>query len=101
MISDSVVEHLGSGVTGEAQGLAARDTSKASGAIDEEEAERLHTRDPVGIGALTGARLGSRDGRVQLKAAQQVVGEDRELLPGTIGAVVISGNHVTTAPIVP
>src|SRR6266446_4042664 len=94
MVSDLIVEHLGCGVTGEAQGLAARDSSKASGAIDDEEAERLHTRDPVGIGAFARARLGCRDGRVQLKAAQQVVGEDRELLPGTIGAVVISGNHV-------
>src|SRR5229473_994460 len=94
MVSDLIVEHLGSGVTGEAQGLAARDSSKASGAIDEEEAERLHTRDPVGIGALARARLGCRDGRVQLKAAEQVVGEDRELLPGAIGAVVISGNHI-------
>src|SRR5258708_36681250 len=29
-----------------------------------------------------------------MKGAEQVVGEDRELLPGAIGAVVISGNHI-------
>src|SRR6266478_3391507 len=31
---------------------------------------------------------------MQLKAAEQVVGQDRELLPGTIGSVVIGGNHL-------
>jgi hypothetical protein len=91
------VEHPGSGVRREAKDFAARDSSKASSAVDEEKAERLHTRDPIGIGAFARARLWGGQGRMQLKAAEQLVGKDRELLPGAISAVVIGGNDLEAA----
>jgi hypothetical protein len=86
------VEHLGSGVRREAKDFAARDSSKASSAVDEAKAERLDTRDPIGIGGFARARLGGGQGRMQLKAAEQVVGKDRALRPGALSAVVIGGN---------
>ena len=39
--------------------LAARDSSKACGAVDKEEAQGLHTGEPTAMGALARARFGS------------------------------------------
>ena len=72
----------------------ARDSSEACGAIDEEEAQRLHAGDSVAIGALARARFGSSQSRMQLKAPHEVMREDGELEPGAVGAVVIGGHHV-------
>ena len=58
MFCDPVIEGFGCRVGGEAQDLAARDSSEARGAVDEEEAQRLHARDPIAIGALAGGRFG-------------------------------------------
>ena len=93
-MGDSVIEDLGCWVGGEAQDLAAGDSSEACGAVDEEEAQRLHARDSVAIGALARARFGSSQSRMQLKAPHQVMREDGELEPGAVGAVVIGGHHV-------
>src|SRR5271167_3598565 len=89
-----VVEGFGCGVGGKAQDLAAGGSSKASGAIDEEEAQGLHAGDPIAIGALARARFGSSQSRMQLEATHQVMGQDGKLQPGAIGAVVIGGNYV-------
>ena len=94
MVCDPVIEGFGYRVGGETQDLAARDSSEACGAVDEEEAQRLHARDSVAIGALARARFGSSQSRMQLKAPHQVMREDGELEPGAVGAVVIGGNHV-------
>ena len=59
MVCDPVIEGFGCRVGGEAQDLAARDSREARGAVDEEEAQRLHARDPIAIGAFARARFGS------------------------------------------
>ena len=94
MVCDPVIEGFGCRVGGEAQDLAARDSSEACGAVDEEEAQRLHAGDSVAIGALARARFGSSQSRMQLKATHQVMREDGELEPGAVGPVVIGGHHV-------
>src|SRR5580704_18807685 len=65
VVSDPVIEGLGCGVGGEAQDLAARDSSKACCAIDNEEAQGLHAGDSVAISSLARARLGSSQSRMQ------------------------------------
>ena len=94
MVCDAVIEGFGCRVGGETQDLAARDSSEACGAVDEEEAQVLHARDSIAISALERARFGSRQSRVQLKAPHQVMREDGELEPGAVGPVVIGGHHV-------
>src|SRR6202035_6050946 len=86
-------EGLGCRVEGEAQDLAARDSSKACGAVDEEEAPGLHAGASVAISSLARARFGSSQSRMQLEATHQVMGQDGKLQPGAIGAVVIGGDH--------
>jgi hypothetical protein len=56
VVCDPVIEGFGCRAGGEAQDLAAGDSSEARGAVDEEEAQRLHARDPIAIGALAGGR---------------------------------------------
>ena len=85
MVCDPIIEGFGCRVGGETQDLAARDSSKACGAVDEEEAQRLHASDSVAIGALARARFGSSQSRMQLKAPHQVMREDGELEPGAVG----------------
>jgi hypothetical protein len=60
---------------------------------DEQEAHGAHAPDEVRIGAFARAGFGHREG-VKLEAADEVVGEDAELLPGAVGAVVARGNDV-------
>src|SRR5580700_11097979 len=52
VVCDAVIEGFGWRVGGETQDLAARVSSEACGAVDEEEAQRLHAGDSVTIGAL-------------------------------------------------
>src|SRR5580700_2416323 len=94
VVCDAVIEGFGWRVGGETQDLAARDSSEACGAVDEEEAQRLHAGDSVTIGALARARSGSSQSRMRLKAAHQVVREAGELEPGAVGPVVVGGRHV-------
>jgi hypothetical protein len=94
VVCDPVIEAFGCRVGGETQDLAARDSSKACGTVDEEEAQRLHAGDPIAIGALARARFGSSQSRMQLKAPHQVMREDGELEPGAVGPVAIGGNHI-------
>src|ERR1700687_3206043 len=94
VVCDPVIEGFGCRVGGETQDLAARESGEACGAVDEEEAQRLHASDSVAIGAPARVRVGSRRRRMQLKASQEVMREDGELEPGAVGAVVIGGHHV-------
>ena len=67
MVCDPVIEGFGCWVGGETQDLAARDPSEACGAVDEEEAQRLHARDSVAVSA--GAKCQWNAGvKSQLKA---------------------------------
>jgi len=89
-----VIKDLGWRVGSEAEDLATRDSGYSGGTVDEQEAQRPHAHDSVAIGALGRARsVGDQIG-VQLEAGREVVGEDGELLPGAVGAVVIGGNQV-------
>ena len=90
---DLRIEGLGCRVVGHAQDVATADAGQAAGPGDEQEAQGAHAPDQVRIGAFAGTRFGCRDG-VELEAANEVVGEDAELLPGTVGAVVARGNDV-------
>ena len=47
----------------------------------------------VGVGAFAGARLGGGEG-VELEVAGHVVGQNAELLPRAVGAVVVRGDDV-------
>jgi hypothetical protein len=64
VVCDPVVEGLGCRIGGETQDLAARDSGKACGAVDKQEAQRFHAGDPIAIGACSqaGVRTGSMIG---------------------------------------
>src|SRR5215469_13052681 len=93
-LSYSLIESFSSGIGREAQSFSTRNSSQAGGTIDEQEAQGLHADDWVAIGSFARARFGSSQGRMQLKAAHQIMSQDGELLPGAIGTIVIGGNHV-------
>ena len=95
MVCDAVIEGFGCRVGGETQDLAARDSSQACGAVDEEEAQRLHTGDPIAIVALARARFGSSQSRMQLQAPHQVMLEDGELEPFKSGATAYISTSVS------
>jgi hypothetical protein len=108
VVQDSVKEDFSGGVGGEAQDLSARDSSKASGAVDEEEAQRawqqlsilahnltrsfqlhatlappkprLHAGDSVAISSLARATIGA-------------VVADRSLLELVTGATKVTVRH--------
>jgi hypothetical protein len=88
-MSGAIIECLSGGVGGETQYLTATNASEAGGVGDQDESKGPHVEDSVGGGAFLGATLAPGDTRAELKRSQQVVGEDAELLPGTIGRVVI------------
>src|SRR3989442_9123912 len=75
------------------QDVAAADACHAPRAGDEQEAEGPHAAPQVGVGAFAGARLGGREG-VELEVAGHVVGQDAELLPRAVGAVVVRGDDI-------
>jgi hypothetical protein len=73
--------------------MAAAETGEPAGPDDEQEAQGAHAPDQVRIGAFARAGFGRGQG-IELEAADEVVGEDAELLPGTVGAVLARGNDV-------
>src|SRR3989441_5333846 len=92
---DSGVEHLGCRILSEPENVAAADPSEAPGAGNEQKAERAHAPEQVGVGPFARARLGlSLSERVELEVPGEVVGEDAQLLPGAVGAVVVGGHDV-------
>src|SRR3989442_10068673 len=86
------VEGLGRRVLREAEDIAAPDTSQPPGSGDQQEAQGPHAAQDIAVRALAGAAAGSGDG-VELEAPRDVVGEDAELLPGAVGAVVAGGGR--------
>ena len=90
---NSGVESLGRRVLSETKDVAATDAGQPTGPRDEQKAQRAHAAQDVGVGALAGAptRFGES---VELEAARDVVGEDAELLPGAVGAVVAGGDDI-------
>src|SRR5262250_316754 len=81
------VEGLGRRVLCETKDIAAADASQPPSPGDHQEAQRSHAAQDVGVGALAGTTAGRGD-RVELEAPGDVVGEEAELLPGAVGAVV-------------
>ena len=77
---DLRIEGLGGRVVGEAQDVAATDASQPAGTRDEQEAQGAHAPDQVRLGAFAGASFRHGQG-VELKASEEAVGEDTELLP--------------------
>jgi hypothetical protein len=69
------------------------DAGQPTGPGDQQEAQRPHAAHDVGVGALAGPAARGGDG-VELKAPRDVVGEDAELLPGAVGAVVAGRDDV-------
>jgi hypothetical protein len=67
--------------------VAAADVGEPAGPDDEPEAQGAHAADQVRIGAFARARFGRRES-VELEAAGEIVGQDTELLPGTVSPVV-------------
>jgi hypothetical protein len=67
-------------VVRQTEDLATVDPGHAASPGDEQEAERPHAAEQVGVGALPRARLGLRKG-VELEAPSHVVRQDAELLP--------------------
>src|SRR2546422_8101184 len=91
------VEGLGRRVLREAEDIAAPDTSQPPGSGDQQEAQGPHAAQDIAVRALAGAAAGSGDG-VELEAPRDVVGEDAELLPGAVGAVVAGGGGSARGP---
>src|SRR2546425_6877942 len=81
------VEGLGCRVLCEPEDVATADAGQPPGPGDQQEAQGPHAAQDVAVRALAGAAAGSGDG-VELKAPGDVVGENAELLPGAVGAVV-------------
>src|SRR5437667_454881 len=87
------VEGLGRRVLREAEDVATPDAGQAASPGDQQEAQRPHAARDVGVGALVGPAARGGDG-VELEAPGDVVGEDAELLPGAVGAVVAGRDDV-------
>ena len=92
-MTDRRIEGFRGRVVRQAQDVATSETGEPAGPDDEQKAQGAHAPDQVRIGAFAGTGFGRRE-RVELEAADEVVGEDTELLPGTVGAVVARGNDV-------
>jgi hypothetical protein len=90
---ESGVEGLGRWVLREAEHMAASDARQTTGTCDQEKTQRAHAPQDIGVGALPGAAAWGGDG-IELKAAGDVVGEDAQLLPGAVGAVVARGHDI-------
>ena len=90
---DGFIEGLRGRIVGEPQDVAAAKVGQPAGAGNEQKAQGAHAADQVAIGAFARPGFGGRKG-VELEAANQVVGEDAELLPGAVGAVVPRGDDV-------
>ena len=84
---------LGGGVVGESKDVAPANAGQAAGAGDEQKAQGPHAPDQVGRGAFARARFRRRQ-RVELEAPDEVVREDAQLLPGTVGSVVAGGDDI-------
>jgi hypothetical protein len=79
-MSHPIVKRFGRGILGEAQNLAPVEAGEATGPGDQQEAQRAHTAEREGVGALPRPGLGGGDG-LELEAAQEIVGEDAQVLP--------------------
>src|SRR5712664_4037284 len=90
---ESGVEGLGRWILSESKDVAAPDARQAAGACDQQEAERTHAPQDIGVGALAGAGPRFGDG-VELKAAAEVVSKDAQLLPRAVGPVVARGDDI-------
>src|SRR5262245_23715230 len=84
---------LDAGIQSEAQSRAAADAGDATGPGNDGESERPHAAEPEGVRPFARARLRLGAG-LELKAPVEVMGEDAQLLPGAIGAVVVRGDDV-------
>jgi hypothetical protein len=72
------VEGPGRRVPREAKGIAAPDLGQPAGPSGQQEAQRPHAAQVIGVGTLAGSAPGSGNG-VELKAPTDIVGEDAEL----------------------
>jgi hypothetical protein len=81
----SVVERFRCGVLCQAQDVATVDARESARAGDQQEAEGAQAPKGEGVGPLRRAGLGRGDG-LELEAAQKIVGEDTQVLPGTVRA---------------
>src|SRR5215831_8089734 len=93
VVIDVGIEALGGRVVGEVQDVATPDAGQSAGTCDDQEAQGTHAPDQVDIGAFAGARF-RRGQSVELEVPDEVVGEDAELLPGAVGAVVPGRDNV-------
>src|SRR5438128_11403687 len=87
------VEGLGCRVLCEPEDVATADAGQPPGPGDQQEAQGPQAAEDVAVRALAGAAAGSGDG-VELKAPGDVVGENAELLPGAVGAVVAGRDDI-------
>jgi len=76
---DSGVERFGRRILGEPKDVAAADPGQAPGTGNEQEAERAHAAEQVGVRPFARGPLG-RGERVELEVPGEVVGEDAQLL---------------------
>ena len=87
------VEGLGCRVLCETEDVATADAGQPPGPGDQQEAQGPHAAQDVAVRALAGAAARSGDG-VELKAPGDVVGENAELLPGAVRAVVAGRDDI-------
>src|SRR2546425_12990302 len=90
---DSSVKRFSRRILREPEDVTARDASEATGTGKEQEAQRAHAAEQIGVGAFARAALGLGE-RVELEVSGEVVGEDAQLLPGAVGAVVVRRNDM-------
>ena len=70
------------------------DSGYPCGAVGDGEAQGFHAHKPVGVGAFGAGRFGGGKIGVELKADSEIVGQNGQLLPCTIGGVMVGGNSV-------
>src|SRR2546426_9501530 len=90
---DPSVERFGGRILSEPEHVAAADPGETAGAGDDQEAERAHAAEEIGVGPFPRTPLGFGE-RVELEVAGEVVGEDAQLLPRAVGPVVVGGDDV-------
>jgi hypothetical protein len=96
-VSDVPTQGLRRRVVGQAEHVPPSEAGQPSGSSDEEEPERAHAAEQVRVGPF--ARPTLRFGeRLQLEAADEVVGEDAQLLPSAVRGVALCARMSETVP---
>src|SRR6266700_3064978 len=90
---DPSVKRLGGRILSEPEDVAASDPGETARAGDDQEAERAHAAEEIGVGPFPRTPLGFGE-RGELEVSGEVIGEDAQLLPRAVGAVMVRRDDI-------